>query len=118
MSISNPDAALTDYQVLITLDSSFDFTKAKSDGSDLRVTTEAGTSLPFWIESWNPDTQLARIWVKLASIPTSGVSIYLYYGNPSASSASSGADTFTFFDDAWTNPIQQVEHHRWKSICH
>jgi hypothetical protein len=38
--------------------------------------------------------------VKVPSIPASSTkTIYVYYGNPSATSASNGANTFIFFDD-------------------
>ena len=41
----------------------------------------------------------AQIWVKVPSIPASGVkTIYLYYGNPVAPSTSDGDNTFIFFD--------------------
>lgn len=82
--ISNPtDSDLNDFQVKITLDETFDFTKALSDGSDIRVTDiDKTTLIPFWIESWDPTEQSAVIWVKVPSIPTQGTMVYLYYGNP------------------------------------
>ncbi len=101
--ISNTGLARTDYQVLVTLDSTFAFAHAASDGSDIRIATEDGTALPFWMETWQPGTTLARIWVRVGSIPTAGTTIYLYYGNPAASSASSGTATFEFFDTDWTS---------------
>ena len=84
VTISNPSlSALTDYQVQITLDSSFDFGNAKSDGSDIRVTPGDGTTLiPFWIETWTPASQQGSIWVKVPTISTSGTIVFLYYGNP------------------------------------
>ena len=94
---------LTDYQVLVTLTSSFDFAHANSDGSDVRITAANDAALPFWIESWNPGATLARIWVRVPSIPTTGTTIYLYYGNPAASSTSNGSGTFEFFDNDWTS---------------
>lgn len=56
VGIASPCGAdVTDYQVSFELDSSFDFSKANPDGSDLRVTAEDGTTLlPFWIEEWDP----------------------------------------------------------------
>jgi N-acetylneuraminic acid mutarotase len=98
---TNPGGTtLTDYQVQITLTSSFDFTKAKSDGSDVRVTADDGTTLiPFWIENWNAGAQAARIWAKVPVIPSGGVSLYLYYGNAAGVSVSNGVSTFRFFDD-------------------
>jgi len=77
---------LTDYQVKIDLNNLtplFNFANAKSDGSDLRITSDDGvTEIPFWIEEWNVSEVRATIWVKVPSIPTSGAIVYLYYGNP------------------------------------
>jgi len=85
VEISNPCAEdLFGYQVLITLDNSFDFTLAQADGSDIRVTAEDGVTLiPSWIEKWIPASDYAGIWVKVPEIPVSGTTLYLYYGNSS-----------------------------------
>jgi len=93
---------LTDYQVKVTLNSTnFDFSKAKSDGADIRFTDDDGTTLlNHWIEKWDTSGEEAILWVKVPSIPaSSNKTIYLYYGNPDASSTSDGDDTFIFFDD-------------------
>ena len=103
VAISNSGSAVADYQVLITLNSSFAFAHANSDGSDIHITDAGGTSLPFWIETWDPAANLGRIWVMVPSIPTSGATIYLYYGNSDASPASNGSATFDFFDNDWLN---------------
>ncbi len=98
--ITNPGPAVTDYQLHIPLDSQFRFSLAKSDGSDLRVTASDGTTLlPFWIESWMPGVS-ASVWVRLPSLASGGnTTLYLYFGNSIAASASSGAAVFDFFDD-------------------
>ena len=91
---------LNDYQVRVALGSSFDFTKAKSDGGDVRFTSDDGVTLiPFWIEAWDPNNKTAILWVKVPSIPSVGASLYLYYGNPAAVTASNGTTTFDFFDN-------------------
>ena len=91
---------LTGFQVHVTLDSSFDFTKAKTDGSDIRFTSNDGfTLLPFWIEAWSPGNRIASLWVRVPTIPVSGATLYMYYGNSAAGSASDGTATFEFFDD-------------------
>ena len=93
---------LTDYQVKITLDNTnFDFSHANSDGSDIRFTDDDGSTLLYhWIEKWDSTNQEAIIWVKVPSIPaSSNKTIYMYYGNASASDASDGDNTFEFFDD-------------------
>jgi hypothetical protein len=69
------------------------------DGSDVRVTDGSGTlALPFWVEAWNAVAQRATIWVKVPSVPAGGTTVYLYYGNPAATMAGSGAATFDIYD--------------------
>ncbi|MFI5236431.1 MAG: DUF2341 domain-containing protein, partial [Ignavibacteriales bacterium] len=97
-------SALTDYPVKIVLDTlgsfPFDFNHAKNDGSDLRITeSDAITEIPYWIEEWNKPGKHATIWTKVDNISTGGDSIFLYYGNPVASSMSNGLETFEFYDD-------------------
>jgi hypothetical protein len=85
VTIANPGGTeLTEYQVKISLDNTFNFTSANSDGSDIRITADDGTTtVPFWIEDWNPAGTQATIWVKVPTLPVEGLSVYLYYGNPS-----------------------------------
>ena len=106
VTVSNPGGTvLSDFQVKVTLTGgtggNFDFTKARSDGSDILFTGSDGTTLiSFWIESWNPPTS-ATIWVKVPSVaayPSTTV-VYLYYNNPIATSTANGNTTFEFFDD-------------------
>ena len=88
---------LTDYQVKITLDNTnFDFSHANSDGSDIRFTDDDGSTLLYhWIEKWDSTNEEAIVWVKVSSIPgSSAKTIYMYYGNPSASDASDVSNTF------------------------
>lgn len=62
---------------------------------DIRfVDTSAGTELPYWIES-KTDSVSAVVWVKTGM----NNSIYLYYGNSTATSSSNGSAVFDFFDD-------------------
>ncbi|MBI5000150.1 MAG: DUF2341 domain-containing protein [Euryarchaeota archaeon] len=70
-----------------------------ADFSDIRFTDgDEITLLPYWIESAN--SMAAVVWTKIPVIyPGSTKTIYLYYGNPSASSLSNGVATFEFFDD-------------------
>ena len=78
----------------------------KPDFSDLRFVDSDGVNLlPYWIESYNTSSA-AFVWVKIPSIPSSTAkTIYMYYGNPSAASASDGTATFDFFDDFNTGSI-------------
>jgi len=101
VTVSNSGTtALTDYQILVSLDASFDFDNAAVGGADVRFTGgDSTTLLPFWIETWDPVGETARIWVSVPSVPTGESTLYLYYGNPGATAASDGDATFEFFDD-------------------
>ncbi|OQB02798.1 MAG: hypothetical protein BWY21_02219 [Parcubacteria group bacterium ADurb.Bin216] len=97
ITITNPSGAvLTSYPVYFTLTYDSDM---KSDFGDLRFTASNGTTLlNYWIES-KINSTTAKIWVKVPSLPTSGTTIYAYFGNPSFSEQSSGSGTFELYDD-------------------
>jgi hypothetical protein len=103
LTITNNGASLPWYQVLIRLDANnFNFNRAQSDGSDIRFTHSDGTTaLNYWIESWDNANYLAYVWVRVPGVATGYTSIYLYYGNPEANTASSGIGTFDSFEDDW-----------------
>ena len=57
-------------------------------------------TIPHWIESLDTTNKTAKIWVRVPKIPANGsTTIYMYYGNPSATSQSDGDTVFNFFDD-------------------
>ncbi|MEM0243336.1 MAG: DUF2341 domain-containing protein [Candidatus Aenigmatarchaeota archaeon] len=92
---------LEDYQVLVTINTQnlISQGKMRSDCGDIRFTDSDGsTLLNYWIES-GCNTTNTKIWVKVPNIPAnSNKIIYLYYGNPSATSIGSGVSTFLAFD--------------------
>ena len=70
------------------------FTDTRADGADIRfIAGDDKTPLAFHIESFDPASGMAFIWVKVPTIaPGTSDTIYMYYGNPSAPAASdSGA---------------------------
>lgn len=102
ISITNSSGGdLTDYQVKVSLTSSnFDFSASTLDGDDIRFKDSNGsTNLNYWIESWDSVGQKATIWVKVPSVPTTGATIYMHYGDGGLAAASNGAATFDLFDD-------------------
>src|SRR5215472_7831015 len=101
VTIANPGGtSLTNYQVNVVLGSGFNFNLAQANGADIQFTASDGvTVIPFWLESWNASGSSASLWVNVPSIPAAGTTIYMYYGNASATSASNGNTTFEFFDD-------------------
>jgi len=103
ITISNSGSALSNYQVLVTVDTAslISAEKMSSDCGDIRFTDSDGvTLLNYWIEPETINTASTRIWVKVPSIPASSTkTIYMYYGNPSATSQSNGDNVFDLFDD-------------------
>jgi len=68
--------------------------KCLTDYGDIRFTDNDANEIPYWIESVSGT--LATIWVKVPSI--SDTTIWIYYGNESASTTSNGNTTFLLFD--------------------
>jgi len=92
----NSGNSLTDYQVLITIDTASLILQGKmrSDCGDIRFTDANRNLLNYWIES-GCNTANTRIWVKVPFIPANGqVTIYMYYGNPSATSQGNSTAVF------------------------
>jgi hypothetical protein len=68
--------------------------------NDIRFTKSDGTSaLDYWLEK--SDANTATVWIEFDSLPASPTTanFYIYYGKTGAGSASSGDNTFIFFDD-------------------
>jgi hypothetical protein len=76
--------SLIDFPVLVNLTpSNFDYSKAKSDGGDLRfIDDDEATELEYEIESWNSSGS-SYIWVNVTKINggSSTDHIWMYYGN-------------------------------------
>jgi Uncharacterized conserved protein len=84
--------------------------KMRSNCGDIRF-TYLNTSdnkeyeIPYWIES-RCNTANTIIWIKVPYIPANGnATVYMYYGNPDATSISNGSAVFDWFDDFSTNTI-------------
>lgn len=73
------------------------FGDTKPDGSDFRVVAEDDkTPLKFHFEKYDPQNQLAFLWVGMPKLTGGAKSdrIYVYYGNSGAAAASDAAGTF------------------------
>jgi len=115
ITITNTTTALTNYQVLITLTpTNFNYANARADGSDIRFTrADSTTPQPYWIETWNPGGT-SHIWVRADSIPPgTNICLYIYHGNPAASSESNGDNVFDFFDNF---PGTAIDTAKWTIV--
>jgi len=90
-----------------------------ADFSDLRfVLASTQTELSYWIEETGTDNgdHFASVWVSAFG----GDSTYLYYGNLTTSTTSSGLGTFDYFDHwttdntgNWIHGVPATNHHQW-----
>jgi len=95
ISIGNSSSSkLINYQVKLDI---FYDSDMQLDFDDLRFKDENEEPLNYWIESKTNGVS-AAVWVKIPEIPTTGTTIYVYYGNSSVGSAGDGDATFEFFD--------------------
>ncbi|MEM1689929.1 MAG: DUF2341 domain-containing protein [Candidatus Hadarchaeales archaeon] len=69
------------------------------------IEDETGDPLPYWIER-NESGYLNVAWVR--RLQNTDDSIYMYYGNPYATSAENGDDVFLFFDDFLYTSLDQL----------
>ena len=107
IQLSNSTGAdLTDFQVSTTVDTASLITAGKMQATtcaDMRFTDSKGQPLDYWIEENNPGCNNAatKVWLKAPKVysGTNATSIYMYYGNPSATATQDGDKVFEFFDD-------------------
>jgi hypothetical protein len=101
----SPAATLSGFPILIDIkNDTFLRDHARSDGHDIRFTTETGVMLEHETETYDPVTGSLLAWVKLPSLDT-GVDtlLLLYYGNGTAA-----ADPST--TTVWSNAYLGVWH--------
>ena len=96
-----------DYQVKLILNSSnvgtgFNWVgECESNTSRIRfVNGSENSEFAFWVKECSDSGENMTVWVKVdQNITTTPYTIYMYYGNPTASLLSNGTVTFEFFDD-------------------
>jgi len=94
---SEQSEALVSFPVLVKLSSlNFDYSKAKSDGTDLRfMDADASTELKYHIEDWD-SSGYSYIWVNVTNIDGNSDTdyIWMYYGNSNASDVQDESGTY------------------------
>ncbi|PKN01711.1 MAG: hypothetical protein CVU77_04180, partial [Elusimicrobia bacterium HGW-Elusimicrobia-1] len=96
---------LSDYQVWIPTSAfgsqwSAIRSSAQPTMADFRFTpSTATTTIPYWIDYDTTTANCRGFWVKVSTIPAGSNTIYMYYGNATASVGQSGVNAFVFFDD-------------------
>ena len=96
---------LANFPVLVTLNSSrVDYNNTQNSGQDIRFTDPDGKILDYEIEKWD-ETATSTVWVKIPQIDVQSTIdyIYVYYGNPSASSGQVPSNV-------WDSNYKMVQH--------
>jgi hypothetical protein len=96
---------LENFPVMVNLSSSnFDYSNAKSDGTDLRfIDPDGSTEMNYHIEEWDTSAS-SYVWVNVTSIDGASSTdyMYMYYGNSSASDVQDITGTYdTNFSGVW-----------------
>ncbi len=94
--------ATTAVKVTITYDSDM-----QSDFDDLRFTAADGTTLlSHWVERATASVS-AVVWVRVPSVVPDTTTVFMYYGNTTASTTSSGTSTLSAIDDFEDNNLTE-----------
>ncbi len=95
VTLNNPAGTQTDYPVRIVVN----FEPNMADNfNDIRFTNQAGdTGFSYYKSHW-VSRDKAYFWIKAPSLPSGNTEIYMYYGNPSATSLS-GPDGIVYWTD-------------------
>jgi len=116
IKIDNPYGQ-TKYDITFPISITDKETISKMKGNDIRIFSYQTNNpygeepdIPFWIDYISANE--AKIWIRLNQLPTSGKTIYLYYGNSTAESKSNYTATFNqivgeagivYTNDTWIN---------------
>jgi hypothetical protein len=101
--------SLDDYQILIPIGPTFDFSRVQADGSDIALSTwEGGVPIPYWLEVWDAPSERGYIWARVPLLTPADTALYMYYGDSDEVSASDGEETFIEFDDFESYGVGQV----------
>ena len=98
---NNVNSQLTDYAVKTVFDSSSYIADGEMNNhcEDIRFLDKNGGKLDYWIEPQTINTTHTIAWVKMNLDSNEYTTIYMLYGNPTATSESNGKNTFKLFDD-------------------
>lgn len=96
---------LTNMQKLFTINTStlISAGKLQSNCADLRFINQKSEVLPYYVAS-GCNTTTTKVWVLIPSLPTSTSTVYMYYGNPSATQGSNSSqfDNLVGLAGYWT----------------
>jgi len=95
LNVSHIDRSVYNASVKVKLNTTnFNYSLANTTGQDIRFALDNGTMLDHYIQSWNTSGE-SRIWVRMPYLEKdTNTTIYIYYGNPEATSISNMTNVF------------------------
>ena len=104
---NNAGELLYNYAIHLTVTYDSDM---RPDYGDIRFKHEGSGDVlcNYWMENYDPSS--ASVWVKIPYLPTGTSMMYLFYGNPSATSQSDFYSVFTDWEEHWPND-EQISYH-------
>lgn len=104
INISNTYGNLVNYPVNISFTSAnVNYSKMLSSGCDLRFTDNLSNLLNHYIETWNA-SGTTSVWVNVSSLlNNTNTTVYMYYGNSSATCTGNVSKVFDIYDNFSTN---------------
>lgn len=117
--ITNSGSAQSNYHLKLTVDTSTLVTASKmqSDCDDIRITDETGNLIKFWIEPTTCNTSSTIIWLKTPSVIVGTMNIYVYYGNPGASTGESPIKDVFIREIPNLNAMWKIDESSWTNNC-
>lgn len=111
--LTNAGSALSQHQIEVKLNTSALVSSGKMNslGRDIRFLNKQGDELNYWIADGTMNSTSTSIWVLLDTLGAYAKdTVYLFYGNTSATAKSDASKIFAFYDDfngstlssAWT----------------
>lgn len=90
---------LADFPLLVALNPSrIDYGALRADGADIELRDEDGEVLAHEVERWDPEGT-SILWVRVPEVEAlSSTSIWLYYGDPSATGVADGTAVWTRYE--------------------
>lgn len=113
----------TNYQIKITTDTQSLITAGKmlNNCNDLRFGDSHGNSIDYWIES-GCNTPSTVVWIEVADLTAPTTEIFMFYGNPGATSNSNAENTFVLYDNfddgnynGWTSGVNNYQAYTYET---
>lgn len=116
VTVTTNASDISNLETLLTIDTTGITAKLQSACQDLRFTNVSGKALTYYIDTCTNNSATNKVWVMADLVPknTTTYTIYMYYGNPTATSKS---DSTTFYDVNGLVGYWTMNEASWTNDC-